>query len=156
MKTLVARISAQPFFQGLSAQHIKILSEFAMPTEFGREEVIFREQDLANRFYLIEKGRVALESRTPDGRLVLVETVGPGEALGWSWLFPPYTWHFGARALEKVKAVFFYGTRLREFCDEDREFGYELIRRMAEVTVKRLESTRKQLLLTQAQDCRKE
>ena len=146
MKTLVASIEQQPFFQGINAQHLQILSNCAMPTEFAEDQVIFRERDLANRFYLIEKGKVALESRAVDGRLVLVETVGPGDALGWSWLFPPYTWHFSARAMEKTTALFFYGTRLREACEEDHDLGYELIKRMAEVAIKRLESTRSHAL----------
>ena len=146
MKPLAARIAAQPFFQGLGAPHLKLLGDCAMATTFVREQVVFREGDLANRFYLIETGKVALEFRTSAGRLVLVETIGAGELLGWSWLFPPYRWHFEARALEETSAVFFYGTRLRAFCDEDHRFGYELLKRMAEVAIKRLESTRKNFL----------
>jgi len=117
-----------------------------MATHFNRDQIVFRENDIANRFYLIETGRVALESRTRAGKLVLVETVGPGDALGWSWMFTPFCWHFGARALEETTAIFFYGTRLRAISDEDHTFGYELVRRMAEVAVRRLESTRQRLL----------
>lgn len=146
MKRLAARIAAQPFFEGISAEHLKILSDCAMATKFAREQIIFKEKDLANRFYIIDKGRVALESRTTEGRLALVETIGAGDALGWSWLFPPYYWHFNARALEDTTAIFFYGTRLRALCDEDHDFGYELVKRMAEVAIRRLESTRKHAL----------
>ena len=31
-----------------------------------------------------------------------VQTIGPGDALGWSWLFAPHRWHFTARAVESV------------------------------------------------------
>ena len=146
MKRLAARIAAQPFFQGMSAEHLKILGDCAMATKFVPEQIIFKENDLANRFYIIEKGKVALESRTTEGKLVLVETIGVGDALGWSWLFPPYCWHFGARALEDTTAIFFYGTRLRASCDEDPGFGYELVKRMAEVAIRRLESSRRHAL----------
>jgi CRP-like cAMP-binding protein len=127
----------------MSVQHLEILGDCAMATQFAEQQVIFREGDLANRFYLMEKGKVALESRTADGKVVLVETIGPGDALGWSWLFPPYYWHFGARALDRTEAIFFYGTRLRASCDGDHDFGYELVRRMAEVAIRRLQSTRR-------------
>lgn len=143
---MTASIQEHPFFQGMTGSHLKTLADCAMPTEFTKDQVIFRENDLANRFYLIEKGKVALEFRNEAGKLVFVETVGAGDALGWSWLFPPYMWHFTARALEKTTAVFFYGTRLREACEEDHDFGYEVIRRMAQVAIRRLETTRRHVL----------
>ena len=146
MRTVAASIEEHPFFQGMTELHLKALADCAMPTEFTKDQVIFREKDLANRFYLIEKGKVALEFRNEAGKLVFVETVGAGDALGWSWLFPPYMWHFTARALEKTTAVFFYGTRLREACEEDHDFGYELIKRMAQVAIRRLETTRRHAL----------
>ena len=30
----------------------------------------------------------------------MIETLEAGEVVGWSWLFPPYRWHFDARALD--------------------------------------------------------
>lgn len=116
-----------------------------MVTNFGAGEFIFREGDPANRFYLIHSGTVALESRTNDGPRV-VQTIGPGDVLGWSWLFPPYFWHFDARAVEPVEAVFFYATPLRAECEADHELGYELLSRMAQIVITRLQATRRQLL----------
>ena len=69
--------------------------------------------------------------------------------LGWSWLFPPYYWHFDARAIEPTDAVFFYGTRLREQSEEDPAFGYELMKRVAAIVIKRLQTTRMQVLQLQ-------
>jgi CRP-like cAMP-binding protein len=76
-----------------------------------------------------------------------IQTVGPGDVLGWSWLFPPYFWHFNARVLQPTVAIFFYATPLREECESDHELGYELFKRMAEVMLTRLQATRRQLLL---------
>lgn len=146
MKTVAIKVQEHPFFQGMSKPHLKVLADAAMPTEFAKDQIVFREKELANRFYLLEQGKVALESRDENGKLVFVETVGAGDALGWSWLFPPYTWHFSARALQKTTALFFYGTRLREACEEDHDFGYELVRRMAQVAIRRLEQTRRHAL----------
>ena len=66
--------------------------------------------------------------------------------LGWTWLFPPYYWHFDARAVEPTLAIFFYGTRLREKSEVDAELGYELMKRMVAVIIRRLQATRRQLL----------
>jgi CRP/FNR family cyclic AMP-dependent transcriptional regulator len=150
MKALETSIVEHPFLKGMSAEYVKILTDSAMRAEFKESEIIFREGDPANRFYLIEEGRVVLGSHKPDSKPVEIQTIGAGDVLGWSWLFPPYYWNFEARALEPSRAIFFYGTRLREKCEEDRAFGYELMKRMSAVMLQRLQATRKQLLESEA------
>jgi CRP/FNR family transcriptional regulator, cyclic AMP receptor protein len=150
--TLAEAIASHRFAAGMKPEHVKRLAEVAMFKEFEAGEVIFREGEPANRFYLIRQGKIALESTGNGEAAPLVQFVGEGEALGWSWLFAPYYWHFGARAVEPAKVIFFYGTRLRGQCDEDPAFGYELMRRMAAIVVKRLQITRVQLIQLQ-QEC---
>ena len=53
----------------------------------------------------------------------MIETVGPGGAVGWSWLFPPYRWHFDARALDPVGAVAVDAACLRAKADADPALG---------------------------------
>lgn len=145
-KPLATLIGEHPFLKGLKPQHLKILTDCAMFSEFKEDQLIFSEGDPANRFYLILEGSVALESHVRDSGTVPIETVGAGDVLGWSWLFPSYHWHFDARALEDTKAIFFYGTRLREHCEQDHDLGYDLMKRTAEVVIRRLQATRRQLL----------
>ena len=139
------QIAEHPFMKGLSAEQITRLSACAMDSHFAAGEIIFLEGDPANRFYLIQAGRVALESRPSGSEAVVIGEIGPGDVLGWSWLLPPYLWHFDARAIEPVSAIFLYGTRLREECEEDHDLGYELMKRTAEVIIQRLQSTRQRL-----------
>ena len=87
-----------------------------------------------------------LESGSNSGKTVVLETIGAGELLGWSWMFPPYCWQFTARAIEPTTAIFSYGTILREFCERDSSFGYELFKRMAPVMIKRMQSARAKML----------
>jgi CRP/FNR family transcriptional regulator, cyclic AMP receptor protein len=152
METIESRIASHPICRGLSAAHLKLLAGFAMRTSFAQGEVIFREGDPANRFYLIESGRVRLETRRPGGS-VPIQTIGAWEVLGWSWLVPPYVWQFDAVAEEPTRAIFFYGTRLREMCDEDPALGYELMKRMSEVILQRLQATRRQLVAATQGNC---
>jgi CRP-like cAMP-binding protein len=139
-------IASHPFLTGLSPHHLRLLSDCAMFTMFEPGQVIFREGDPANRFYLIRSGKIVLESHTKTLGSIPIQTVSDGEILGWSWLFAPYYWHFDARAVEKTEAIFYYGTPLRTECENDHDFGYEMYRRMAEVLVNRLQATRRQLL----------
>ena len=97
-------------------------------------------------------GRVAIELHAPGRGARVLQTVGPGEILGWSWLFPPYRWAFDARAVEEVRAVEFDGACLRKKCEADPVLGYALMKRFAGVFARRLQATRVQLLDLYAQD----
>jgi hypothetical protein len=71
-----------------------------------------------------------------------VQTIGEGDILGWSWLFPPYYWHFNAVAREPTRTMFFYGSRLSQQCDRNHEFGYELIKGMSQILIAHLQADR--------------
>jgi CRP-like cAMP-binding protein len=139
-----AQVATHPFLTGMSASHIGLLADCAMLSQFTAGQVIFHKGETANRFYLIERGRVALESSTL-GEVVRIDEVGAGDLLGWSWIFPPYVWHFDARAIEPTTAIFLYGTILREYCENDPALGYELFKRMSEVMMRRLQAARVRL-----------
>jgi len=145
-KVVQSVIAEHPFLHGLRPAHLAVLAENSMSMHYEPGTLIFREGDPANRFYLIERGKVSLESSRRDEPAVPIQTIGPGDVLGWSWLYPPYYWHFDARAVEPATAIFFYGTRLREQCEEDHDLGYELMKRMTQVVIQRLQATRRQLL----------
>lgn len=130
-----------------SDRHVRLLAGCANRIHFDEGHIIFRKGETANRFYLIESGTVQLEATAEsDGRAILVDTIGSGELLGWSWLFAPYEWQFAARSLTEIEAIFFYGTVLREYCETDPSLGFELFKRMSEVMIKRLQSTRARLV----------
>jgi CRP-like cAMP-binding protein len=61
-QALESVINTHPFLAGLKAEHLRVLRDNAMMVHYQPGEVIFREGDPANRFYLIERGKVALES----------------------------------------------------------------------------------------------
>lgn len=142
---LEADVKAHPFLIGMSEHHITLLADCAMLTRFAAGTTIFAQGDTANRFYLIQQGALVLESETADGK-VEIDRIGDGDLLGWSWLFPPYVWHFTARAVEPTSAIFFYGTVLRDYCEKDHSLGFELFKRMSEVMTRRLQSARARLL----------
>jgi CRP/FNR family transcriptional regulator, cyclic AMP receptor protein len=138
-------VAGHPFLQGLNEKHLQALADCAMRLRFAAGEVIFREGDPANRFYLLIKGKVSLETERDEKR-ANIQTIGGGDVLGWSWLFPPYYTHFDARALEPTEAMFFYGTRLREMCDADHSLGYAMLTRIANVVIDRLVATQRRLV----------
>ena len=143
---LATRVALHPFLAGMSCSQLALLTDCAIAVHFKKGQTILRESDFANRFYLIESGRVVLESGESLGEPVMVDTIGPGDLLGWSWMFQPYVWHFTARAAEPTEAIFFYGTILREYCERDHSLGYELFKRITPVMLRRLQAARKKML----------
>jgi CRP/FNR family cyclic AMP-dependent transcriptional regulator len=140
------RLAAHPFLKGMSPHHIELLALSAMPTEFDVNQVIFRAGEAANGFYLIESGTVVLEESVFGREPVVIDVVSAGEPLGWSWLFPPYAWHFDARATELCTAICLSGIMLRQHRDEDLTLSHELFKRMSEVMVRRLQAARRKLI----------
>jgi CRP-like cAMP-binding protein len=114
--------------------------------KFETGAIIFEEGSPANRFYLILEGEVLLESEMEDRNVIPIQILGPGNDLGWSWLFPPYSLHFSARAVKPTRTIFFYGTRLREQCEQDHELGYQIMKRIAEVATQSLRATQRRLM----------
>ena len=147
---IATRVAFHPFLAGMNRAQLALLTDCAIAVHFKTGQIIFREGEMANRFYLIERGKVVLESTGGHGDRVLVDTIGAGDLLGWSWMFSPYVWHFTARAAEPTDAIFFYGTILREYCERDHSLGYELFKRMSAVMVKRLQGARENILVSHA------
>jgi len=135
-----------PLFQGMSPEAVELVSGCATNTRFQDGEVLFREGDEADVFYVVRHGRIALETFVPARGPVTIETLDPGEVIGWSWLFAPYRWHFDAKALGLVRATVFDAACLRGKCEQDPAFGYDLMSRFAQVLIERLQWTRLRLL----------
>ena len=146
MRTLDVLIAESPLFTGLSEEQLELISGCGQNVTFDAGERLFREGDPADTFFLIRHGIVALDTYVPNRGALTVDTVGPGEMTGWSWLVPPYRWHFTGRAVEEVRAVQFDGACLRGKCDADPVLGYALLNRFAKVLVDRLQATRFQLM----------
>ncbi|MBV8257426.1 MAG: cyclic nucleotide-binding domain-containing protein [Actinobacteria bacterium] len=146
MRTLDAVITDSPVFEGLTQEQLELIGGCASNVGFEAGERLFREGDRADAFFLVRHGLVSLEAYVPNRGPITVETIGPGEIVGWSWLVPPYMWHFTGRAVDDVRAVQFDGACLRRKCDDDPVLGYELLTRFALVLVDRLQATRLQLM----------
>jgi CRP/FNR family transcriptional regulator, cyclic AMP receptor protein len=139
-------LAAQPFLVDLPARFVEELSQHATWSRWPAEHRLFQEGGVADRFWLIQSGTVALDVHVPGRGDVVVESLGPGQVLGWSWLFPPYEWHFGATVGEPTEAIELDGPAIRTLCDAQPELGYDLCRRFMHVLLDRLQATRVRLL----------
>jgi CRP/FNR family transcriptional regulator, cyclic AMP receptor protein len=146
VRTIDEILQEVPLFQGLSDDALALIAGCGRNVGFEEDEALFAEGDPADIFYVVRSGTVALEIFVPTRGAVTIDTIVEGDVVGWSWLFPPYRWHFDARAGTDVRATAFDGACLRGKCADDPRFGYDLMTRFAQVMVERLQSTRIRLL----------
>lgn len=122
------------------------LMPLAREVSFPQDTRIFEEGERADRFWIIRTGMVTLDVRVSDRTLLPIDPLGPGDLLGWSWLFPPYAWDFGAEAFSPVRAHEFDAAAVRALCDIEPALGVALLHGVAEVMAHRLEASRVKLV----------
>jgi len=140
------RVADHPFFQGLDADLTREASRLAVERRFETGELIVRDGDQATSFYLVFYGKIALEVETSEKPRLTIQTVGPGEVLGWSWLVPPYHWRLDARVLKPTQVLAIDAPAFREAMAAHPDEGYQLLLRLLPIIAQRLENTQIQLL----------
>ena len=99
MRTLDRVVLESRVFAGLDEAFAEQFAGCSQTAGFEAGETLFREGEPADVFYVLRRGRVALELYVPGRGELTIETIDPGSVVGWSWLFPPHVWHFDARAV---------------------------------------------------------
>lgn len=145
MRTIAEYLPEHPFFRGLDERWIDLVVGCAATTHVSPGTYLFREGGPADRFFVVRRGRVTIETSTPTGSIVL-DTAHEGDVVGWSWLVAPFRWTFDARATEETSLVAVDGACLRGKCEADPELGYALLQRVVQTMSDRLQSARARLL----------
>jgi len=136
---------SHPFLSGLDNRLLMQLASGVKPFSAKAGEYLGREGKPATSFFLVQSGHVAIESPSPHGSPGVIQTIGPGEVIGWSWLLPPYQWQFDCRAVDTVQGLSLNAEWLRWQCEQNHELGYHLLKHLLAVVGGRLAATRRQL-----------
>ncbi len=139
-------VSTAPLLEQLSPEVRERLFAASSEVTYRAGQRLFLSGQPAEGCWIIRSGHVALDLTVPGRGDVVVQTVGPGDMLGWSWLIPPYRWQFGAQAAADVAAVRLDTARLKAIADQDPAFGYALVLAMFQAVTHRLQATRARLL----------
>lgn len=146
MRTMEQDLSDFDFFAGLDQATLALLAGCAQNVRFAAGQMAFRAGEPADTFYVIRRGRLALELHSPDRGALTIETLDEGDVVGWSWLIPPNVWVFDGRAVLPTAAIALDGACLRVKCAEDPALAYQLLQRVAHVMYERLQAARIRLL----------
>lgn len=139
-------LAGNRFFGGLAPEYLAYLAERCERNRLGKDEVLFRHGDKARYFYLVLSGRLNVEVAAIEGPALELQALEPGAVVGWSWLIPPYRWHFQARAEAPTEVLEFDGAAILERCEQDPKLGYELLKRFSALMSERLQFARRKMM----------
>jgi len=146
IKTIHTLLAENPFFEGMTEAQLSTMAGCGKLVHFKPGELLIREGEQADTFFVVREGQVSIESHIPAAGALTLARVGSGGVTGYSWLFPPHRNSFDSRALTKVSAVALDGECLRGKAEADHELGFQLMKRFARVMLDRLQATRLQVL----------
>jgi CRP-like cAMP-binding protein len=134
-----------PYFAGVSPDTLRAIAEFTQEHEFKAGEALAREGDVASRLCILRTGQVDViyRSQVSDGSIV--DTVVPGDLLGWSALLPPHKITATIEGRENGRYVAIDGERLRRLCEKDHTLGFRLMTWVAQEIRNRLQGVSVQL-----------
>ena len=139
-------LSSHAFFSGLDENFMQFASNSATELQLKKGDILFRQGEPADKFFLLRRGQVSVQVPALVGPALEIQHLGEDQILGWSWLMPPFRWHFLARAVEDTDLIEFDGSAILAHCEEDPKFGYELFKRFAALMSERLEVARQKMI----------
>ena len=139
-------LSANIFFANMKAQDLDFLVDNAQLKNLETGDVVFRQGEHAESFYLLLSGEIIVEVPAIQGPSLQVQELSTGKMLGWSWLISPYRWDFQARATSDAELIEFDGKAILAKCEADPSFGYDLFKRFTGLMSERLLSARRKMM----------
>jgi CRP/FNR family transcriptional regulator, cyclic AMP receptor protein len=139
-------LAGHAFLRGMPPDDVALLAGAAVAISVPAGHRLFEEGTPAQNCWLLTAGQVALDMHVPGRRNLIVETIGSGDVIGFSWMSPPHQWQFGAQTVEPVTAFELDGPAVMALCEGHPELGYQLATRMLAAAVRRLQATRLRLL----------
>ena len=141
-------ISRYPFFADLNHDHLAALASVAEGLTAETGEYIFHEGDDLCCFYIVVEGAIGVvheahqEETQGKKEDILFSAIGPGGAFAWSALVPPHKATASTKALSPCWLISFDCSELLKTFEEDCEFGYRMLVKVAQISRDRLRDTR--------------
>jgi len=139
-------LSTHVFFSELKTEFVELLGEYVKTLEIKQGDVLFDLGERADKFYIIRQGCISVQVPALMGPTLEIQSLCTDQVLGWSWLIPPYQWHFQAKAEEDSVLLEFDGASILAICEKDPEFGYQLLKRFASLMSERLDISRQKMM----------
>ena len=115
---------------------------------FDKNEYIFRQGDKAERFYMLQQGKVLLEHRITDQITVSISAIKPGFSFGWSAMLDEAFFTTDAICAEASKVFSFRDQKIKKLFEEDHSLGFIMSQRLLRIMKKRYDIRTEQFIKT--------
>jgi len=139
-------LSGHEFFSEFSDDVLKFLCECSSTREIKKGQILFRQGENADKFFVVRNGCVSIQMPAIMGPTLEIQTLGKDQVLGWSWLISPYKWNFQTQAEEDSELLQFDGIAILARCEQESKFGYELLKKFAGLMSVRLNAARQKMM----------
>ena len=139
-------LSAHEFFSEFSDDVLKFLCECSSTHEIKKGQILFRQGENADKFYVVRNGRISIQMPAIMGPTLEIQTLDKDQVLGWSWLISPYKWNFQTKAEEDSELLQFDGAAILARCEQEPKFGYELLKKFAVLMSVGLNAARQKMM----------
>ena len=145
-QSITEYLSAHEFFSEFSDDVLKFLCECSSTREIKKGQILFRQGENADKFYVVRSGRISIQMPAIMGPTLEIQAVDEDQVLGWSWLISPYQWNFQTKAEEDSELLQFDGVAILARCEQEPKFGYELLKKFAGLMSVRLNAARQKMM----------
>lgn len=113
---------------------------------FGERDVVFREGQKAENFYMLLKGKLLLEVEVSETIMISLGSIKSGYSFGWSALLSGASHTSYAICREPCEVLYIPGRKFRDLLNEDHIMGYEIMESVSKILKNRLERRTSQFL----------
>jgi signal transduction histidine kinase len=130
------RLSRSDVFGALQEADLIAIADFCREETYRYGDVVLVEGEPADRLFVVERGKLALEKKVQIGRHstprnATIDYVGPGKVAGFSTLTAPYVYTTSAVCVEPTRTVTVHGEELRAYLDVHPAVGFTIMNTLA-------------------------
>jgi CRP-like cAMP-binding protein/rubredoxin len=132
--------------KGVSKEQRRELRNLGRIEHYEPNVIICTEGAKAEKFYLVEEGQVAVESRLAKDMRFPITIIYSGQAFGWSALVVPYLYTATVVALYKTRVIALEQEALLSMMRANPSFGLTIMENVASIVGSRLRALEMQLV----------
>ncbi len=128
---ITATLRKSRMFSDLPSAEIEAIAEGCSLRTLQKDEMLFREGDKADGFYVLQTGRISIFRLTPDGREQIICMFGPSESFAEAALATVETYPANAVATESSQVILVHKTHFRELVCKKPELALHMLASMS-------------------------
>jgi CRP-like cAMP-binding protein len=127
LSDIAQTLHALPLFSNLSDADAERFADAARPMRVPKGKVLFIQEDVAEKFYLITNGWVKLFRETIDGTEAVVDVLTSGHMFGETAVFEHDTYGFSAQCVEDTHMLMLPTALLKQAIETNNQMALNML-----------------------------